>query len=948
MGEQVQNLNQALLGAMDIYANRRCFQLKQGGRYQSISYRRFQTLTLRLVSFFGDRGLANGERVVIIADNCLEWMVAYVACLLSGGVAVPVPTSLAPEMLRFILRDSAASMVVVQDERQSHILESIVRELPDLDTVLAIDKDDAALMGAYPLAPVLIEVLTPEARDAIRAHAESIEPQALASIHYTAGKTDSPRGAVFDHARRLIAMHHLAEWFTLSEDDVAFTFAPWSYQPSLDVSLHYFLSGVTNVVAESRQATFDNLQQTSPTLGLATPYTLEQVYLLIIDKISQLPESSREAFHWALATSREYHAAGLAASKELREQYARGDMTFFSQIRGWMGGRLRHLYSVGAPLPQELAEFLEAIGLLALDTYNVVEAGGFPTISRPGSGRARSCGQVAPGFQLRIAEDDEVLIRGETVMREYWGRPEETKKVIDSEGWLHTGDLGRFDRDGYLCLIGRKQSLIVLSTGRKVVPANIERALVASPFIDQAAVFGDGQLYISALLVPDLEAVAARLKEDGGGDAQLARPSTSPQVRKLLDQVVVEVNSQLARWEWVRGYSILDQPLFEAAGELATATEIDRQAIAERHAAQIEAMYPMPVRMAEKAVDQVQVEPEQLRELLEKQDVLDAWMEDAGIGFLFDLARAKRIDATSMVSLCDAAVAIAQMQSEEKPLSTALIVGDLTAISRILPLSEIQLQRHDHIRRMRQVVITLAKMVDGLVLGYGVDKHGYVRGVHKLDVALGDEGSFLLGPRFRHHAAISKQCDAVVFFVPPGGRQVRVFADGRPVGRYANGRWSPESLWRVDEAVARLAKQKDFDLALLQQVLRCAFQMSEQNLGAIFVLGDAEVILERSDPPQISSFATITSADMGDLTDQELVNFAKQDGATVIDLEGKFRGCMVLLRPAADTRAEIGVGKGARHSSAAKISAEGQCVAITVSQDGPITVYDAGRRILSL
>jgi DNA integrity scanning protein DisA with diadenylate cyclase activity len=114
------------------------------------------------------------------------------------------------------------------------------------------------------------------------------------------------------------------------------------------------------------------------------------------------------------------------------------------------------------------------------------------------------------------------------------------------------------------------------------------------------------------------------------------------------------------------------------------------------------------------------------------------------------------------------------------------------------------------------------------------------------------------------------------------------------------------------------------------------------------VLGAAEDILERSDPPQISSFATITSADMGDLTDQELVNFAKQDGATVIDLEGKFRGCMVLLRPAADTRAEIGVGKGARHSSAAKISAEGQCVAITVSQDGPITVYDAGRRILSL
>ena len=190
-------------------------------------------------------------------------------------------------------------------------------------------------------------------------------------------------------------MRHLAEWFTLNDDDLAFTFAPWSYMPSLDASLHYFLSGMTNVVAESRQATYDNLQQVSPTLGLVTPYTLEGVYHLIIDKISQLPESSREAFHWALATSREYHAAGLTASQELREQYARADMTFFSQIRGWMGGRLRRLYSVGAPLSQELAQFLEAIGLLALDSYNVIEAGGFPAINRPDKRRANSCGQVA-------------------------------------------------------------------------------------------------------------------------------------------------------------------------------------------------------------------------------------------------------------------------------------------------------------------------------------------------------------------------------------------------------------------------------------------------------------------------------------------------------------------------------------------------------------------------
>ena len=148
--------------------------------------------------------------------------------------------------------------------------------------------------------------------------------------------------------------------------------------------------------------------------------------------------------------------------------------------------------------------------------------------------------------------------------------------------------------------------------------------------------------------------------------------------------------------------------------------------------------------------------------------------------------------------------------------------------------------------------------------------------------------------------------------------------------------------------MTQLADQKKYKVDLLQRVLRCAFQMSERNLGAIFVIGDADIILEHSDPPEISPFATIVDTDLDRLSDQELINFAKQDGATVLDVEGRFRGCMVLLRPDATTQAEIGPGKGARHSSAAKMSAEVDCLAITISQDGPITIYDSGQRVLSI
>jgi DNA integrity scanning protein DisA with diadenylate cyclase activity len=323
-------------------------------------------------------------------------------------------------------------------------------------------------------------------------------------------------------------------------------------------------------------------------------------------------------------------------------------------------------------------------------------------------------------------------------------------------------------------------------------------------------------------------------------------------------------------------------------------------------------------------------------------------MTDAGIGFLFDLAQQKQIDVPSMVHICDTAASIAQMENEESPLSTALIVGNPARIARVLPPSQIQLLRSDHIRRMRKILVTLAPMVDGLVLGYVIDHHGYLRGIHKLDLPPDDHpANRLLGPQFRRHAAISRQCNALVFFVPSGGRQVRVFADGQLVGRYSNGDWSPESIPRVDEIIGRLVEQKAYDRALVQRILRCAFRMSEENLGAIFIIGNADLVLEHSDAPEISYFASIISTHISTLTDDELINFAKQDGATLIDILGSFRGCMVLLRPDAHTWAEIGPGKGARHSSAAKMSAQARCLAIAISQDGPITIYNNGDRILS-
>ncbi|MCB0192130.1 MAG: AMP-binding protein [Anaerolineae bacterium] len=947
MNEQFENLNQALLSAMDTFADKVCFHVNRGKRYQAITYERFRRYALRLAHFFLENGITNGQRVAIIADNPLEWMVVYVAGLLAGGVVVPLRAWSPTEKVKVMLCESGARLAVIQGEIAAYFIEQAGRDLPDLQTVLVVGDVGDTHPPTVSITTILGKPISDDEEALIRQHAVSVAPTAPALIYYKSG---TPKGALFDHRRRIAAMHSMAEWFHLNADDIAITtILSWNLA-TLDVTLHYFLSGIAHIVTGSKDDTTIS-QQLSPTVMLTSPSGFQDFYNQTMIEMEHLPAARKAVFQWALNVGKDYLEAGLSASKELRDAYARADLTFFSQIRAKLGGRLRRIYSTGASLPPEWAEFVEIIGITPLNVYSLTEAGGFPAISQPDAHRADSCGQVAPGFQMRIADDGEVLVRGPSVMCGYWQKPEETSRYIDADGWLHTGDLGRFDKDGFLSLTGHKQPVFSLSTGRNVMPTTIESELTESPLIDQAVIFGEGRPFVSALIVPDMPVIQSRISSDGSTTAHPAKPisPTDKQVHALITDVVADVNNTLDNWSRIQEFSILPERLSQQKGELTQSQKVCRDTVAEHYAPVIEAMYPSTIPINGQTVTHVQLEPSELHELLEKQDLLDAWMADAGIEFLFDLARRKQIDPPSMVNISDTVATIAQMQNEEKPLSTALIIGDPVHIARRLPESEIQLQRFDHIRRMRQIVTTLAKMVDGTVLGYVLDTHGYVRGVHKLLAEIPqDSENYLFGPQFRHHAAISQECDAVVFFVPAGGRQVRVFADGRLVGRYSNGNWSAESIAHIDKAIANLADQRDYNLALLRRVMRVAFEMSERNRGAIFVIGDAEYILDNSDPPEISAFASIKGTDIDRLDDREIINFAKQDGATIINKAGKFEGCMVLLRPNANTQAEIGPGKGARHSSAAKMSAEAGCLAITVSQDGPITIYESGQRILSL
>ncbi|MCA9934464.1 MAG: AMP-binding protein, partial [Anaerolineales bacterium] len=565
--QSAQTLNEAFLNAMDTYAERPCLIVRHGQRFRKISYAHFRALVYRLVAYFHEMGITHGQRVALAADNSLDWLVTYVATLLSGGVIVPLHISLSADGLRTILQDTGARLAVLQ--RPSHIAAvaaaqqpGVVDRLLDLHKALVIGHPEQ-LPNDFTLLSTILSGNRPSSTGTagftgenphLRQHAVNIGMHKLATIFYVPGSGGTPRGAVFEHKQVQASLTSAAHIFPFDGNDLLYPLKTWSEVHSLIPTLHSFLHGVPVIALPEDSATLlESLQQTSPTIIFATPHSLESFYDHCMGWLAQQPESNQKVFQWALNQGRIYWNAGTNASDALIEAYRRAELTFFAQLRGQLGGRVRYLYSSGATLPQQLNEFYEAIGIPVLNLYSLTEVGGFPAANRPTMQRAGSVGQVSPGYALRVAVDGELWVHGESLMRGYWRQPEETQNALDDEGWLASGDLGALDEDGFLTITGRTEHLIVLSVGRKVAPATLEEALLQSAFVAETAVFGDNQPYLTALILPDLAAINAHL--------QPAAPIThtaDPQVRQLLDEVVRQVNVSRDRWERVREYALLE------------------------------------------------------------------------------------------------------------------------------------------------------------------------------------------------------------------------------------------------------------------------------------------------------------------------------------------------------------------------------------------------------
>jgi long-chain acyl-CoA synthetase len=560
-------------------------------------------------------GVRRGDPVCLLCQTRLEWILCDVAILLCGGATVPIYASSTSEQCAFIIRDSGAKVVIVEDAAQLEKILPLRAQMPGLAVVhiggdAPLEKPDAkgrttvaladVLAGARSgLPPASLEGLRESGRRFNAAQPEEIDrrsgalvPSDLFTIIYTSGTTGNPKGVVLTHDNLAIGCASACRALTLHDTDVQFLFLPLAHVLGREMEWAVMIVGAETAIAESLAKIKDNLADTRPTFMAGVPRIYEKFYNAVQAGAGQGSPLKRKLVAWAFSVGKRARAlqrAGKPAGGLLALQHALADKLVLSKLRARLGlDRCRFLISGGAPLAPEIAEFFHSVGLLILEGYGLTETVAAAFVNQVERYRFGTVGPALDVVEVKIADDGEVLMRGPSVFSRYHNNPAATAEAIDPQGWFHSGDIGELE-DGFLRITDRKKDLIVTAGGKKVAPQALENALKArTSLVSQVMVYGDKRPYCVALVTLSEEAI----KTFGGGDP--AQAAASPEARAALQKEIDAVNGTLAGYESIKSFTILPTDFTEASGELTPSMKVKRKVVIDRHRAALEALYGKP------------------------------------------------------------------------------------------------------------------------------------------------------------------------------------------------------------------------------------------------------------------------------------------------------------------------------------------------------------------
>jgi len=575
--------------AAERYGDKTAQRFKSGDSWQDVSYRelgeRVSEVALGLISL----GIEPGDKVAILSHTRPEWTYACFGISGAGATFVTIYQTNSAEECEYVLAHSDSRAVFAEDAEQLEKIRAVRERLPKLEHVILFDPSGAEGDDFLTLDQLLERGRATEP-SAYERRYRAVTRDDICLYIYTSGTTGPPKGCLLSHGNYRDITDAIISQAVLERDDVAYLFLPLAHAFAILIQFASIDLGVTLAYwSRDPQKILQDLQEVRPTYLPSVPRIFEKIYALA-SAIVQDPAKLRQATELGVKV-RLAQQRGEPVPPELEQAFARTDEELYSKVRGLFGGRLRQAVTGAAPIAKEILEFFYACGVPVMEGYGMTETATVATVNEPDDFRFGSVGKPLPGVEVQIAEDGEILVRGPNIFQGYYKDDEATRHAIDSDGWLHTGDLGHIDEDGFLYITGRKKDIIITAGGKNITPANIENRLKQSPWISQAVLIGDRRPYLVALITLDPESapqLAAKLGIDETDPAKLA---ADPRVRDEIQKVVDEVNSHFGRVEQVKKFAILPHDFSQPTGELTPTLKVKRNVVQEKYAHVIDGLY---------------------------------------------------------------------------------------------------------------------------------------------------------------------------------------------------------------------------------------------------------------------------------------------------------------------------------------------------------------------
>jgi long-chain acyl-CoA synthetase len=571
--------------ATERFRDRPAARWQRDGEWQDVSYAEVGTTVSEIARGLIDLGLEPGDRVSILCTTRPEWAWASFAITSAGGVVVPIYPTNSPSECEWVAGNSESRFVVCEDAEQAEKIAAVRGSLPALEAVVVVDP--AGDVGDAISLDDLRE--RGRGRDAaeVAERAAAVRPEDPYTFIYTSGTTGPPKGCVLSHGNYRSVLSMCLEIDVLEDGDSVYLYLPLAHSYALliqllavDVgaSVAYWGGDVKQIVPE--------LMAVKPTYMPSVPRIFEKIYTLVTSNGD--PEKIRRATQVGLEVRR-LEAAGQPVPDELRAGFEQADTELFSNVRNVFGGRLKQANTGAAPIAKEILEFFFACGVPVLEGYGMTETSTVTTTQTIEEHKLGTVGRPLPGAEVKIGEDGEILIKGPHIFQGYYKMTDESFGAIE-DGWLHTGDLGSLDDDGYLSITGRKKDIIITAGGKNLTPANLENDLKQSRWISQAIMYGDRRPYPVALITLDPEEIVhfAAEHELPQDVASLAR---EPKVRELIQGVLDDVNAKYARVEQIKKFALLDHDLSQETGELTPTLKVKRNVVNEKYAELFDDLY---------------------------------------------------------------------------------------------------------------------------------------------------------------------------------------------------------------------------------------------------------------------------------------------------------------------------------------------------------------------